>query len=362
MNQEAGEIEIIDPDQDSQESPIVQYEITSYGADFTVDGLIRKINRGDIYTPDFQRNYVWNISEASKLVESLLLGLPVPGVFLAREGESNKLLIIDGQQRLKSLQYFINGYFDPKDDAKTKKVFRLTNVQKPFDGKSFSDLEDSDRRMIEDSIIHATVIKQESPAEDNTAIYHVFERLNSGGRKLTPQEIRAAIYGGHFNSVIALLNHNSHWRALFGPISPRLKDQELILRFFAVRYSKTKYSKPMNEFLNKYNKRNRFIDDERATGMINEFGAIVKFLFNCIGKSVFRPEGVFNVSVFESIMVGISKISSEQGLPECSVFKKNYHDLINDEEYKLSISRATSDESVFYTRQDITMKFLSRRK
>src|SRR4051812_37743221 len=86
-----------------------KYSITSYGADYPVDGLVKRLESGSILIPTFQRGYVWKISEASRLIESLLLGLPVPGIFLAKEADSNRLLVIDGQQRLRSLQYFYGG-------------------------------------------------------------------------------------------------------------------------------------------------------------------------------------------------------------------------------------------------------------
>src|SRR5258708_20925159 len=91
-----------------------RYDITSFGADYDVEGLVRRLQRGDIWIPDFQRGYVWTQLMASRFIESLLLGLPVPGVFFARETETNRLMVIDGQQRLKTLQFFYEGYFDPK--------------------------------------------------------------------------------------------------------------------------------------------------------------------------------------------------------------------------------------------------------
>ena len=89
----------------------VNYRITSYGVDFDVEGLVRRINGGDIFVPDFQRGFVWNFKQASQFIESLLLGLPVPGIFLTMEPATEKLMVIDGQQRLKTLQYFYSGKF-----------------------------------------------------------------------------------------------------------------------------------------------------------------------------------------------------------------------------------------------------------
>lgn len=86
-----------------------RYSITSYGADYPVDALIKRIQAGDVFIPSFQRAYVWDAKRASRFIESLLLGLPVPGIFLSREEDTDRLLVIDGQQRLRTLQYFYRG-------------------------------------------------------------------------------------------------------------------------------------------------------------------------------------------------------------------------------------------------------------
>ena len=154
----------------------VKYDITSFGADYDVEGLVKRLERHDIIVPPFQRSYVWNIKEASRFIESLLLGLPVPAVFLVRERESNKLLVIDGQQRLKTLQFFYKGYFNPIEDPKKKIedpkkeiVFQLVEVQPRFKGLTYATLNDQDKIKLNDSLIHAIIIKQESPKEDDTS-------------------------------------------------------------------------------------------------------------------------------------------------------------------------------------------------
>lgn len=111
---------------DSEIIPKVSYDVTSYGSDPEVEVLVSRLRRGDILIPPFQRDYVWRQPEASKFIESLLLGLPVPGIFFATDPQTNKQLVIDGQQRLKTLLYFFDGYFNPKPDDKTKRVFSLT--------------------------------------------------------------------------------------------------------------------------------------------------------------------------------------------------------------------------------------------
>ena len=170
-----------------------RYDITSFGADFDVEGLVKRIKRGDILVPEFQRGYVWNIHMASRFIESLLLGLPVPGIFLAKESDTNRMVVIDGLQRLKTLQYFYEGLYYRNFDRSKPKAFELTRVQPEFEGRSYDTLNEYDRIRLNDSIIHATIVKQESPDEGNTTIYHLFERLNNGGLKLAPQEIRTAV-------------------------------------------------------------------------------------------------------------------------------------------------------------------------
>ncbi|MDX2166330.1 MAG: DUF262 domain-containing protein, partial [Deltaproteobacteria bacterium] len=184
-------------EQDITVEPL-RYDITTFGADYDVDGLVRRLRRGDIYIPTFQREYVWSIREGSRFVESLLLGLPVPGVILAREADTNRLLVIDGQQRLKTLQFFYDGFFDPGIDDRTRRIFKLVGVQPRFEGLTYDALDEADRLRLDNAIIHATVVKQDYPANDETSIYQIFERLNTGGRRLYAHEIRLAIYYGSF--------------------------------------------------------------------------------------------------------------------------------------------------------------------
>lgn len=152
-----------------------KYSITSYGADYPIDGLVRRISDGSIYVPIFQRDFVWSYGQASSFIESLLLGLPVPGIFLSREQDTQKLLVVDGQQRLRTLQYFYEGLFAPN-----KKEFTLKNVQPQFEGKTYKSLPSEDRRRLDDSILHATVVRQDEPSDDESSIYLLFERLNTG--------------------------------------------------------------------------------------------------------------------------------------------------------------------------------------
>ena len=146
-----------------------KYAITSYGADYPVDSLVKRVKSEDVHIPLFQRNYIWPLTRASRFVESLLLGLPVPGIFLSRERETGKLLVIDGQQRLLTLRDFYNGIFMP-----TGRRFALADLASRFEGLTYKTLPDDDRRRLDDSIIHATVVRQDEPSEDDSSVYLIF--------------------------------------------------------------------------------------------------------------------------------------------------------------------------------------------
>ncbi|MBI5870240.1 MAG: DUF262 domain-containing protein [Actinobacteria bacterium] len=340
------EAELIEDEADKDETvPNVSYDVTSYGSDPEVDGLVRKLERGDVFIPPFQRDYVWRQPEASRFIESLLLGLPVPGIFLATEQETNKQLVIDGQQRLKTLQFFYEGYFNPKPGEKRRRVFSLTKVQKPFEGKTYSDLDERDRVRLDNSIIHATIVKQTSPPGDDTSLYHIFERLNTGGRRLAAQEMRVALYHGNLMNRIRELNDYSIWRNIFGKTHTRLKDQELILRFMALYTDFKDYSRPMGEFLNKYAGRNRNVGDDHLEEPLEAFRNCCNHFWDALGKEIFRPTRALNAAVFDSCMIGLAQRLKKDSHVNPKQIKKAYESLLDDSSYAESVSRSTADEA-----------------
>jgi len=322
----------------------LQYDITSYGADYDVEGLVKRLNRNDILIPKFQRNYIWTIKEASRFIESLLLGLPIPAIFLVRERDSNKLLVIDGQQRLKTLQFFYNGVFNPKENENQNAVFKLIEVQKRFEELTYNTLEERDRTKLNDSLIHAIIIRQEAPANDDTSIYHIFDRLNSSGRTLTPQEIRTAIHHGRLIDTISELNTYPLWRRIYGKENSRLKDQELILRFLALFSESQTYEKPMNEFLNKYAERNRNPTDITLEELRQTFRNTIDAVYFSIGSKAFRRGSALNAALFDSVMVGIAERLSKGPINDFDQLREAYNVLVNNEVFLKSVLRATSDE------------------
>ncbi len=335
--------EVMDETELDQTVAPVQYEITSYGADIDSEGFVNRLRRKDVEIPPFQRDYVWTQREASRFVESLLLGLPVPGVFLARASDSKKLLVIDGQQRLKTLQFFLDGFFNPQPDAKRRRVFDLQGVQEQFVGRTYDTLERDHRITLNDAIIHATIVRQESPEGDQSSVYHIFERLNTTGRKLSPQQIRVAIYQGFVIDTLHRLNDHNSWREIYRRRSRTLKDEELILRFLALYFFSGVYTQPMKEFLNR-SLENLIMEGEGSTPKWEAlFTSTIDFVRGALGAGAFRPDRAINAAVYDSVMVGTAR-RLEAGLsPSNDSFAKAYEGLLACEDYANLTSRATAN-------------------
>jgi hypothetical protein len=324
-------------DESEKESvPHRQFHITSYGADYPVEVLVSRITKGDFYIPPFQRAYVWSLPQASRFIESLLLGLPIPSLFLFRETESNRHLIIDGQQRLRTLQYFRDGLF--KDRA-----FRLVDVAEPWVGKGYDMLAEEDRRRFDDALIHAIIFKQEMPESDNSSIYEVFERLNSGGIKLSPQEIRVCVSHGKFVQLLNSLNENKDWRAVFGPQSKRGKDAELILRFLALSEPASNYERPMRQFLDRFLHQHRSASSDKYEEFASRFERSIARARAALGDKAFRPERNLNAAVFDSVMVAIWSSLNDNPV-DVTELKARYDKLLQDKKYIEACSASTSNE------------------
>ena len=334
-----GEQEIDEVLQEADETVPFKYSITTYGADYPVDGLIKRVTSGDIIVPRFQRGYVWSLKEASRFIESLLLGLPVPSIFLSKEKGSEKLLVIDGQQRLLTLRFFHDGIWPA-----TRKEFSLKGVPSKFEGQTFKSLAPEDRRRFEDAIIHAIIIKQDEPSDDESSIYHVFERLNTTGVSLTAQEIRTAIYHGPFSDLLKELNQTPSWREVYGPINKLMRDQELILRFLALFYASHDYSRPMKAFLNNFMGGNRQLDRVGKPELAEAFVPTINTIRDALGRRAFRLAKAFNAAVFDAVMVGVARRLQRGRIVDSRQLREKYEHLIKNADFLAVAERATADE------------------
>jgi len=196
-------------------------------------------NRFEIQ-PFFQRNYVWDNERKSKLIETILLDMPIPTIYTYCDNEINKEVIIDGQQRLTSIISFL------------KNEFKIKNLEhhKTLEGQSFSDFSSILKYKILNYKLSFLCLKN---INDRKIVFDIFKRYNTGGIKLNHQEIRNCIYSGEYNDLIKELSLYEPFLELFNSSKvDRMEKEEFVLRFLALYQDLNKYNGNMNQFLNKH--------------------------------------------------------------------------------------------------------------
>lgn len=339
-----------------------KYAITSYGADFDVESIYRRLETGSIILPSFQRDYVWKYPQACRFIESLLLGLPTPGIFLAREESSENLLVLDGHQRLTTVQWFFHGKFE---DPRRPHSFELAGVVDEYAGKTYETLSPGDRTRLGYQILHATIVRQDMPTEkDPSSIYEIFMRLNTGGTSLLPQEIRAAVYRGPFNDLLHKLNVNRDWRRLLGSErqDPRMRDQEIILRFLALYVGWDGYKEPMTQFLNSFMARNQRLADDSEKEFTDVFDNTVSEILSKIGPKGLRIKNHVNVAMFDALAVGVaSRLHRETERPLSSgEMMARWQHLQDDPDFHAAVSKATANSATVRYRISSSIHEFSR--
>lgn len=323
----------------------VNYNIASYPSDFTLSVICDMYTKGKIVIPDYQRGFVWTKKQASLLVESFLRGLPVPPVFFYT-AEDNKSLVIDGQQRIKSVVFYFSGRFGDPIDSKKPGTFRLTGLadDNQYHNKSFEELDDSAQRKFENAVLRAMNILQLNPAGEGTSAYHIFSRLNTGGTPLWPQEIRNCVYQGALNNALKIANENASWRKILGTKNPdkHQTDVELLLRVFALFAAGSRYKKPMNDFLSKIMEEHRNGQTPEADRFFKVFAKAAEKMSLAGGekKPFHLQKGHLNGSTLDSVMSVLVK--NAQRLDRIDI-KTRYQKLLADKVFRQSTQEKTTD-------------------
>lgn len=343
-------------DDDSEVSLI--YDIASYPSDFTLSGIAQMWKDGDILIPDYQREFVWSIRQSSLLIDSFLCGLPVPPVFFYID-EDNKNLVIDGQQRIMSIVFFLEGYFGRESTHGKRQVFRLAGLDKksPYHNLSFSELEESDQRKLKQAVLRAVNIRQLNPVGESTSAFHIFERLNTGGTPLTPQEIRNCVFRGKLSTVLKELNKDSNWRKILGKaiFDKQQKDVEMVLRVFSLVGAVDKYEKPMKEFLNLAMKKHNKGDTKKVEKFSSRFPKVAELVVKNLGEKPFHLRGPLNASALDSIMCVL--IEDFNKIQE-SELNSRYKKLLNDSKFEDFTKLGTTDKQTLQDRVILVRSYL----
>ena len=358
------------------------YDITSSPNDFNVKTYFEFIEAGMVVIPTFQRNYVWDIKRASKLIESLIIGLPIPQIFLFGEGK-NKYLVIDGQQRLLSIYYFMKERF-PRQDKRAEirkkliekggiiddeflnddnyyRTFKLSlGSENPLNGKNYNDLGEH-LNTFNFRTLRNISIQQNSPDTDNnSSMYEIFNRLNIGGMNLTPQEIRSSVYHSKFYDMLQRINLNTKWRELLRKedLDLHLKDIEIILRGFALAHLdvNTEYKGNMKKLLNEFSAKAREYDTEQVSKFEKMFHDFTVACSNLDNDSFVNINNKFQISIFDAVFYVWAKEYMKQNI--ITFDKKKFLAMRADDDFKENTEKSTTNTATVIKRIEIANNFL----
>lgn len=279
------------------------------------------------------------------------MGLPIPSIFMAKdEGKDENYYIIDGQQRLKSIEKFYNGEFAL--ESVVKKLYNLD-----FNGKKYNELDEKLRDRIDEYAIQLIIIKQDKPDDNNDSIYKIFERINTEGTKLLPQEIRASSYHGKFNELLSELANKEKWIGFIQMKNSRKSHEELILRFLALYFDLDNYKSPMKHFLNIYMNKNRNFKYNSKQDIENIFEKTIEFCSTFLTKNDICLIGSnrVNTQLLDSILVGIAKNIDNPNLKNSEYIKSKIDNL------KFKINKENEPSKVYWESRNSKMEFVKGR-
>lgn len=368
-----------------EETSVVSYDISVIPNDFNVMTINSLIESGVISMPAFQRNYVWDRKRASRFIESLILGLPIPQIFLYQV-ERNKYSIIDGQQRLLTIYFFVKQRF-PRSGKRTflRKVFdengnipdsvlsdneifqdfklqfakQENGAPHPLNNKKYHTLDVAQKSSFDLMPIRCMSIRQNRP-EDDGSIYEIFSRLNTGGLNLSPQEIRGCLYRSDFYKMIYSLNSEPCWRNIVGKKEEddKFRDVEVLLRSYALLYDGELYSGSMIRFLNRFSKEAQGFDGEKIERSKKLFFDFISVCADIDKKDFLTQTGSFNVSLFDAVFVAISEKILADGIEQAAITQDAFDALKKDENFRNAITHSTSHVESVKIRLRLARKYL----
>ncbi|TCQ16404.1 GmrSD restriction endonuclease domain-containing protein [Rhizobium sp. PP-CC-3G-465] len=322
--------------------PPEQRRLHTETADLTVSSIYQYLANGKLKIPEFQRGYVWTRMQASRLLESLIIQCPIPVVYFSQD-TNNDLMVIDGNQRLLSIKLFMNDAFQLEG---------LTTYPE-LNGQSWSTLDPRFRDHILNRTLRCITILRDTHPQIK---FDVFERLNTGSVQLNSQELRHGINFGYLIEQLDELTKNEKWKKAVGiRVDKRMKGAELVLRFFALRYSRANYTKPLSSFLDQFSSTHKAAAPATVTVWSEDFTSTVDRAEHALGKLTFRlfeedlnTVTAFNSALYDAEMIAFSETNNQ------IIIDKRYDPielrskiaiLLKDERFSNSIKRATSDET-----------------
>lgn len=351
--------------------------VKTQNIEYDLETLVKKIKKGIIkLNPDYQRNHRWTDSESSRLMESLILNIPIPTVYLSQdvdvdeevEDDVARYSVIDGQQRLTAIYGFMTNAYK----LEGLEVLELLN------GSYYKDLPPFLIRRLEERTIKCLRIDS---TVDPQVKFDIFERLNSGAVQLESQELRNAIYRGKFNDIIKELAKNDNFRQLLGidlknpeenTKVKKMQDVEYVLRFFSYMDDEGEnMKKSFKDFLSEQMEKYNNFDNDKLNRLKKHFETVMDFIITQLGTDAFAKYKVekenlklqshFNAAVFDAISIAISdKIREDDKFVITSEMKQGLNQLFFDDDFIDSINGSTNDKSKILKRIKIVKGVLKQ--
>jgi uncharacterized protein with ParB-like and HNH nuclease domain len=247
----------------------IQKEIRFDTRDFPVETIVSRFNSGSFLIPPYQREFIWNTDDQSQFIESVIMGLPIPMMFLAEDDEGT-FEIVDGAQRIQTLDTFING------DLVLEGLKKLDKLN----GFRFQDLPETQQNKFASRALRIVILDQETTDENRRDL---FDRINKSGRRLTPSERRRGALDGKFMTFLERCAATALFKALCpvsAAMSRRKEPLELVTRFFAYSEKYKEFEHDVDEFLDDFVKQNRkTFDRDRYTSEFKNTMQFVKKYF-----------------------------------------------------------------------------------
>lgn len=344
---------IPDDQQESEDDIIKQVSFKDavvLNADWTMETLHLQIKKGNIdLQPGFQRRVAWDDVRKSRLLESVVVAMPVPNIVLAENREHRgRFIVIDGKQRLVAISDFMAGQYKLKG----------LDIRKDLNDRYFADLPLEDREYLENATLRSSVIRNWS---DENFLYTIFFRLNSGSLPLSPQELRIALVGGNLiDAIESYLVQSAAFKSIFGSeLDKRMRDSELVLRFLAFDKALSTYRGDFKEFLDETTRhfesdwQGRKPEAEQSFARLEDALATARSLF---GHDAFKKwlgdkyERVINRAVFDTVARFFADANVRSALPgkEAAVVDA-YKELCTQQDFRDAIEKTTkSVQSTFH--------------
>ena len=309
--------------------------------DMSFGELMNIYDDGELFiTPEYQRVFRWSNFQQTRFIESILVGVPIPPIFVAEDNEG-KWELVDGLQRIST----IFAFFGILKGAVGKNNFTLSEGEliKKLEGITIETLPPRLKTTIKRAVCRVEIVRWDS---DEDIRYELFNRLNTGASPLSDQEIRNCIFRAYpinLNQILRDIAKIPNYESLISPTDTKKEQmflEELALRYFAFKYLDEELKTTIPDYLNRFmrkvsnNEMNFNLEEEK-----NNFMGYIEFLSTYFGKKVFRPNGLFALHIFDSLAYAIPRAYDTLEGNEDKI-KEGIQNLLNDENYN-SIGTST---------------------